>query len=353
MAAPDETDPPLPRVTAADIERVIARMARIPEKQATASDKERLRTLDEALRRVVFGQDDAVASVVTAIKRARAGLGQPERPAGCFLFTGPTGVGKTELAKQLAIHLGNEFLRYDMSEYMEKHAVARLIGAPPGYVGFEQGGLLVDAVRAHPYAVLLLDEIEKAHPDVYNILLQVMDHATLTDNNGRKADFRQVVVIMTSNAGSREASAAPIGFGDDRAGSGKGRTRAAIERAFSPEFRNRLDAIVTFDSLPPAVVETIVEKFILQLETQLAERRVAITLEPDARAWLAGKGYDPTYGARPLARLIQAEVRNPLTDEILFGRLEHGGTVRIGLDGEALRFDVEPNPRADDPDEDE
>ncbi len=356
VAAPDtaeETAAPLPRVTAADIERVIARMARIPEKQATASDKERLRTLDEALRRVVFGQDDAVASVVTAIKRARAGLGQPERPAGCFLFTGPTGVGKTELAKQLAIHLGNEFLRYDMSEYMEKHAVARLIGAPPGYVGFEQGGLLVDAVRAHPYAVLLLDEIEKAHPDVYNILLQVMDHATLTDNNGRKADFRQVVVIMTSNAGSREASAAPIGFGDDRASSGKGRTKAAIERAFSPEFRNRLDAIVTFDSLPPAVVETIVEKFILQLETQLAERRVAITLEPDARAWLAGKGYDPTYGARPLARLIQTEVRNPLTDEILFGRLEHGGTVRIGLDGEALRFDVEPNPRADDPDEDE
>ena len=348
-----ENDPALPRVTAADIERVIARMARIPEKQATASDKERLRTLDEALRRVVFGQDDAVAAVVTSIKRARAGLGQPERPAGCFLFTGPTGVGKTELAKQLAIHLGNEFIRYDMSEYMEKHAVARLIGAPPGYVGFEQGGLLVDAVRAHPYAVLLLDEIEKAHPDVYNILLQVMDHATLTDNNGRKADFRQVVVIMTSNAGSREASAAPIGFGDDRASSGKGRTKAAIERAFSPEFRNRLDAIVTFDSLAPGVVETIVEKFVLQLETQLAERRVAITLEPAARAWLAGKGYDPTYGARPLARLIQTEVRNPLTDEILFGRLEHGGTVRIGLDGEALRFDVEPNPPADDPDEDE
>ena len=348
-----DADAPLPRVTAAAIERVLARMARIPEKQATASDKERLRTLDEALRRVVFGQDDAVAAVVTSIKRARAGLGQPERPAGCFLFTGPTGVGKTELAKQLAIHLGNEFIRYDMSEYMEKHAVARLIGAPPGYVGFEQGGLLVDAVRAHPYAVLLLDEIEKAHPDVYNILLQVMDHATLTDNNGRKADFRQVVVIMTSNAGSREASAAPIGFGDDRASSGKGRTKAAIERAFSPEFRNRLDAIVTFDSLSPAVVETIVEKFVLQLETQLAERRVAITLEPDARAWLAAKGYDPTYGARPLARLIQTEVRNPLTDEILFGRLEHGGTVRIGLNGETLQFDVEPNPPAGIRDEDE
>ena len=344
---------PLPRVTAADIERVLARMARIPEKQANASDKQRLRTLDEALRRVVFGQDDAVAAVVTAIKRARAGLGQPDRPAGCFLFTGPTGVGKTELARQLAIHLGNEFLRYDMSEYMEKHAVARLIGAPPGYIGFEQGGLLVDAVRAHPYAVLLLDEIEKAHQDVYNILLQVMDHATLTDNNGRKADFRQVVVIMTSNAGSREASAAPIGFGEDRTSSGKGRTKAAIERAFSPEFRNRLDAIVTFDSLAPGVVETIVEKFVLQLETQLAERRVAITLQPDARVWLAQKGYDPTYGARPLARLIQTEVRNPLTDEILFGRLEHGGTVRIGLAGDTLQFDVEPAPPADDPDEDE
>ncbi len=350
---PGEPAEPLPRVTAADIERVLARMARIPEKQANASDKERLRTLDEALRRVVFGQDDAVAAVVTAIKRARAGLGQPDRPAGCFLFTGPTGVGKTELARQLAIHLGNEFLRYDMSEYMEKHAVARLIGAPPGYIGFEQGGLLVDAVRAHPYAVLLLDEIEKAHQDVYNILLQVMDHATLTDNNGRKADFRQVVVIMTSNAGSREASAAPIGFGEDRTSSGKGRTKAAIERAFSPEFRNRLDAIVTFDSLAPGVVETIVEKFVLQLETQLAERRVAITLQPDARVWLAQKGYDPTYGARPLARLIQTEVRNPLTDEILFGRLEHGGTVQIGLAGDKLAFDVEPNPPASDPEEDD
>ncbi|MBM40620.1 MAG: ATP-dependent Clp protease ATP-binding subunit ClpA [Acidobacteria bacterium] len=341
------TPPELHRVTASDIERVIARMARIPEKQASSSDKERLRTLDDALRRVVFGQDDAVSAVVTAIKRARAGLGQPDRPAGCFLFTGPTGVGKTELARQLALHLGNEFLRYDMSEYMEKHAVARLIGAPPGYVGFEQGGLLVDAVRAHPYAVLLLDEIEKAHPDVYNILLQVMDHATLTDNNGRKADFRQVVVIMTSNAGSREMSAAPIGFNEDRTSAGQGRTKAAIKRAFSPEFRNRLDAIVTFDRLPPEVVETIVEKFVLQLETQLAERKVAISLQPEARAWLAKRGYDPTYGARPLARLIQTEVRNPLTDEILFGDLEHGGTVTIGLENDALRFEVEPSPPAE------
>jgi ATP-dependent Clp protease ATP-binding subunit ClpA len=341
-----------PRVTASNIELVVARMARIPAKQASNSDKERLRSLDDALRRVVFGQEDAVGAVVTAIKRARAGLGQPDRPAGCFLFTGPTGVGKTELAKQLAIHLGNEFVRYDMSEYMEKHAVSRLIGAPPGYVGFEQGGLLVDAVRAHPYAVLLLDEIEKAHPDVYNILLQVMDHATLTDNNGRKADFRQVVVIMTSNAGSREMSAATIGFNENQTTGDKGRSKAAIERVFSPEFRNRLDAIVTFDSLAPEVVETIVEKFILQLETQLAERHVAITLEPEARAWLARKGYQPKFGARPLERLIQTEVRNPLTDEILFGRLEHGGTVRIVLADDALQFDIEPSQAADNPDDD-
>jgi ATP-dependent Clp protease ATP-binding subunit ClpA len=332
-----------------EIERIVARMARIPEKQANASDKTRLRSLEESLRRVVFGQEEAVHAVSQAIKRARAGLGQPERPAGCFLFTGPTGVGKTELAKQLAIHLGNEFVRFDMSEYMEKHAVARLIGAPPGYVGFEQGGLLVDAIRQHPYAVLLLDEIEKAHPDVYNILLQVMDHATLTDNNGRKADFRQVVLIMTSNAGSREMSAASIGFvGGLGEGAGledkasKVRAKEALERIFSPEFRNRLDAIVTFGRLSAETMETIVEKFILQLEAQLAERRVAITLEPDARAWLARKGYDPVFGARPLARVIQREVRDPLTDEILFGALEHGGTVTIRTGHDALAFAFEP-----------
>ena len=328
-------------VTLAGVEQVVARMARIPEKQASASDKERLRTLAESLERVVFGQTEAVEAVVTAIKRARAGLGQPERPAGCFLFSGPTGVGKTELAKQLALHLGNEFIRYDMSEYMEKHAVARLIGAPPGYVGFEQGGLLVDAVRTHPYSVVLLDEIEKAHPDVFNILLQVMDHATLTDNNGRQADFRHVVVIMTTNAGSREASAGTIGFNDDRAGSAQGRMKFAIERVFSPEFRNRLDAIVTFGALTPDVMEMIVEKFILQLEAQLAERHVAIMLEPEARAWLATKGYDAMYGARPLTRVVQTEVRNPLTDEILFGQLEKGGTVRIGLVDDTLTFTYE------------
>ena len=330
-----------PQVTVDDIEKVVARMARIPEKQATSSDKERLRTLDEALERVVFGQSEAVRTVVMAIKRSRAGLATPDRPAGCFLFTGPTGVGKTELARQLAIHLGNEFVRYDMSEYMEKHAVARLIGAPPGYIGFEQGGLLVDAVRTHPYSVVLLDEIEKAHPDIFNILLQVMDHATLTDNSGRKADFRHVILILTSNAGSREASAGAIGFGDDRATTVKVRMKAAVERIFSPEFRNRLDGIIPFDPLTPETMETIVEKFILQLESQLAERRIAITLEPAARVWLAKQGYDPVYGARPLARVVQTEVRDPLTDEILFGKLERGGTVRIGLANDALTFDVD------------
>jgi ATP-dependent Clp protease ATP-binding subunit ClpA len=331
-------------VDAPDIERVVARTARIPPSQASSSDRERLRTLEQSLERVVFGQREAVHLVAQAIKRSRAGLGQPDRPAGCFLFTGPTGVGKTELAKQLAILLGNEFTRFDMSEYMEKHAVARLIGAPPGYVGFEQGGLLVDAVRTHPYSVVLLDEIEKAHPDIYNILLQVMDHATLTDNTGRKADFRHVVLVMTSNAGSREMSAHTIGFaeGDDATAAGK--SRAAIERVFSPEFRNRLDAIVTFHSLTPAVMESIVEKFVLQLEHQLAERHVAIALTPEARAWLAKKGYDPVYGARPLGRVVQKEVRDPLTDEILFGKLENGGTVTIGAGGERLTFSYEPKP---------
>ncbi len=330
-----------------EIESVVARMARIPAKQASSSDRERLRSLEESLQRVVFGQDEAVHLVAQAIKRSRAGLGIPERPAGCFLFTGPTGVGKTELAKQLATQLGNEFTRFDMSEYMEKHAVARLIGAPPGYVGFEQGGMLVDAVRTNPYSVVLLDEIEKAHPDIFNILLQIMDHATLTDNTGRKADFRNVVLILTSNAGSREMSAKSIGFVDhstahlhdeDSYRAAAGKSKAAIERVFSPEFRNRLDAIVTFRSLTPAVMETIVEKFVLQLEAQLAERHVAITLTPEARAWLAVKGYDPVYGARPLGRVIQREVRDPLTDELLFGKLEHGGTVTIGIAEDKLTF---------------
>jgi ATP-dependent Clp protease ATP-binding subunit ClpA len=345
-----QPEPEPVQVAVSDIEQIVARMARIPAKQASSSDKQRLRDLDESLRRVVFGQEDAVAIVASAIKRSRAGLGLPDRPSGCFLFTGPTGVGKTELAKQLATHLGNEFIRFDMSEYMEKHAVARLIGAPPGYVGFEQGGLLVDAVRTHPYSVVLLDEIEKAHPDLFNILLQVMDHATLTDNTGRKADFRQTVLIMTSNAGSRELTAGSIGFGvgggadaadNARKREAEGRSKSAIEKLFSPEFRNRLDAIVSFRPLTHDVMETIVEKFILQLEAQLAERRVAIELSPEARAWLGRKGYDPLYGARPLARVIQTEVRDKLTDEILFGRLENGGTVRIGLEQDALTFSYE------------
>ncbi len=354
--ATDSETPPPAEIGAEHMEEVVARMARIPAKQASSSDKDRLKGLEESLGRVVFGQSEAVRTVARAIKRSRAGLGQPDRPAGCFLFTGPTGVGKTELAKQLALHLGNEFMRYDMSEYMEKHAVARLIGAPPGYVGFEQGGLLVDAVRQHPYAVLLLDEIEKAHPDIFNILLQVMDHATLTDNNGRKADFRQVVLIMTSNAGSRELSNASIGFWesgasaravDNRQKAAQHRSKQAIEKVFSPEFRNRLDAIVSFDPLTPAVMETIVEKFVLQLEAQLAERRIAITLEPAARAWLAEKGYDPVYGARPLARVIQTDVRDPLTDEILFGKLEHGGTVTIDLVDGHLDFAFDQTGRID------
>jgi ATP-dependent Clp protease ATP-binding subunit ClpA len=335
-----EATPAVVLIDAADIEPIVARMARIPARQASSSDRERLRALEESLERVVFGQHDAVHLVAQAIKRSRAGLGQPDRPAGCFLFTGPTGVGKTELAKQLAMLLGNEFIRYDMSEYMEKHAVARLIGAPPGYVGFEQGGLLVDAVRTHPYSVVLLDEIEKAHFDVYNILLQVMDHATLTDNTGRKADFRNVVLILTSNAGSREMSTRSLGFADSGT---EGKAKAAIERLFSPEFRNRLDAIVTFRSLTPAAMETIVEKFVMQLEGQLADRRVAITLTTDARAWLATKGYDPAFGARPLGRVIQKEVRDPLTDEILFGKLEQGGTVTIGVENGQLTFSYEPH----------
>ena len=324
-------------VDVADIEPIVARMARIPARQASSSDRERLRTLEESLERVVFGQHEAVHLVAQAIKRSRAGLALPERPAGCFLFTGPTGVGKTELAKQLALLLGNEFIRFDMSEYMEKHAVARLIGAPPGYVGFEQGGQLVDAVRTHPYSVVLLDEIEKAHEDIYNILLQVMDHATLTDNTGRKADFRNAVLILTSNAGlardERRLDWVRATVGPGRQGQSR-----PIERVFSPEFRNRLDAIVTFKPLTPEAMETIVEKFVMQLESQLKDRKVAITLTPEARAWLAKKGYDPKMGARPLGRVIQREVRDPLTDEILFGKLENGGTVTIGVADDNLTF---------------
>jgi ATP-dependent Clp protease ATP-binding subunit ClpA len=315
----------------ADVERVIARMARIPAQQVEVSEKDRLRGLEKALSSVVFGQEDAVEVVARAIKRSRAGLGIPDHPAGSFLFTGPTGVGKTELARQLARQLDSEFVRFDMSEFMEKHAVARLIGAPPGYVGFEQGGLLVDAIRSHPYSVVLLDEIEKAHPDLFNVLLQIMDHATLTDNNGRRADFRQVVLIMTSNAGSREASAGSIGFSADMLRDAPHRSKQAIERLFAPEFRNRLDAIVAFRPLTPSVMEAIVDKFVHELEGQLGERRIQIVLSPDARTYFAAKGYDPAFGARPLGRVLQTELRDPLTDEILFGKLQNGGRVTVGV----------------------
>lgn len=321
-----------------DIEAVVAKIARIPPRSVSVSDKERLQNLDADLKRVVFGQDKALQTVATAIKMARAGLGHPERPVGCFLFTGPTGVGKTEVAKQLAATLGLQFLRFDMSEYMEKHTVSRLIGAPPGYVGFDQGGLLTEAITRNPHAVLLLDEIEKAHPDLFNILLQVMDHATLTDNNGKKADFRHVILIMTSNAGAREMASASIGFGE-RSNLGKG--EQALEKLFSPEFRNRLDATVTFGTLPREAVERVVDKFMGEVVQQLSEKQVTISLTPAARGYLAEKGYDVTFGARPMARLIQKEVKMVLADEILFGKLQNGGKATIDLGEDGLVFAYE------------
>ncbi len=330
-------------VTRRDVEEVVARMARIPSSRVTASDRDRLARLEEELGAQVFGQKEAVETLAQAIKRSRAGLGNAERPLGSFLLTGPTGVGKTELAKQLANCLGVAFVRFDMSEYMEKHAVARLIGAPPGYVGFEQGGLLTDAIRKTPHCVLLLDEIEKAHMDMFSILLQVMDHATLTDNNGRKSDFRNVILLMTSNAGAREMSGNAIGF---RAGAEEDRGlrgMAAIEKLFSPEFRNRLDAIVTFHSLTQEIMERIVDKFMAELGAQLAAKNVTLELTPEARAWLARKGFDPAFGARPLGRLIQKEVKDRLADQILFGELASGGVVQMGLkDGKELEFTFSP-----------
>jgi ATP-dependent Clp protease ATP-binding subunit ClpA len=325
------------KIKVTDIERIVASMAKIPAKTVSTSDRSRLKNLTKRLQGVIFGQDDAIESLSTSIKRARAGLSSPEKPIGSFLFTGPTGVGKTEVAKQLAKILGVEFLRFDMSEYMEKHSVARLIGAPPGYVGFDQGGLLTDQIRKHPHNVLLLDEIEKAHPDLINILLQVFDHGTLTDNNGKKADFRNVIIIMSSNAGAREMSSKTIGFGDT-ASDLKNKGKTAIERMFSPEFRNRLDAIITFNSLDVRIMERVVDKFILELERQIADRKVTVHLSPGARTWLARKGYDSRYGARPLARLIQTEIKDKLSDEILFGRLAKGGRVSIGIKKEELTF---------------
>ncbi|EAR51500.1 ATP-dependent Clp protease, ATP-binding subunit ClpA [Oceanicola granulosus HTCC2516] len=315
-----------------EIEAVVAKIARIPPKNVSKDDAEVLKDLEGSLKRVVFGQDPAIEALSSAIKLARAGLREPEKPIGNYLFAGPTGVGKTEVAKQLSQILGVEMLRFDMSEYMEKHAVSRLIGAPPGYVGFDQGGLLTDGVDQHPHCVLLLDEIEKAHPDVYNILLQVMDHGKLTDHNGRTVDFRNVILIMTSNAGASEQAKAAIGFGRDRR---EGEDTAAIERTFTPEFRNRLDAVISFAPLPKDTILQVVEKFVLQLEAQLMDRGVSIELTDEAAVWLADKGYDDRMGARPLGRVIQEYIKKPLAEELLFGKLAKGGLVRVAVkDGE-------------------
>jgi ATP-dependent Clp protease ATP-binding subunit ClpA len=316
-----------PVVTSLMIEQIVAKIAKIPEKTVSTSDKDRLRNLEPDLHKVVFGQEDAIAAIAKAIRRSRAGLGQDQKPVGSFLFVGPTGVGKTELCKQLAKSLGIEMLRYDMSEFMEKHSVARLIGAPPGYVGFEQGGILIDAITRHPHAVLLLDEIEKAHPDVYNILLQVMDNASITDGQGRKADFRNVILIMTSNAGSGDIFGKGIGFHER---SGK-QDMGAVERAFRPEFRNRLDMIVRFNPLPASIVEKIVDKFVDEIREKVKAQNVTIELSPAARTWLATKGYSPQFGARSIGRLVQTELKDRLADELLFGKLAEGGTVTIDI----------------------
>jgi ATP-dependent Clp protease ATP-binding subunit ClpA len=324
-------------VTPKDIETIVAKIAKVPVTSVTATDKANLESLPERLSNVIFGQDDAIQILTTAIKRSRAGLAAPDRPVGSFLFTGPTGVGKTEVAKQLAANMGIEFLRFDMSEYMEKHAVSRLIGAPPGYVGFDQGGILTDGIRKHPYCVLLLDEIEKAHMDLYNILLQVMDYATLTDNNGKAADFRNVVIIMTSNAGAREMSANSIGFGAQET-TGDTRGLKAVEQTFSPEFRNRLDGIVQFNHLSTATMEKIVDKDMDELKQMLKARQIRVSYSASVRSYLAQKGYDPKFGARPLARLIQVQIKDRLTDEILFGKLTKGGKILIGLKNDQLTF---------------
>ncbi|MGB0498483.1 MAG: ATP-dependent Clp protease ATP-binding subunit ClpA [Rubricella sp.] len=324
-------------ITAKEIEAVVAKIARIPPKNVSKSDAEVLKDLEANLKRVVFGQDNAIEALSAAIKLSRAGLREPEKPIGNYLFAGPTGVGKTEVAKQLADTLGVELLRFDMSEYMEKHAVSRLIGAPPGYVGFDQGGLLTDGVDQHPHCVLLLDEIEKAHPDVYNILLQVMDHGKLTDHNGRQVDFRNVVLIMTSNAGAAEQAKEAIGFGRERR---EGEEQAAIERQFTPEFRNRLDAVISFAPLGKETILSVVEKFVVQLEAQLMDRNVSIELTREAAEWLADKGYDDKMGARPLARVIQENVKKPLAEELLFGKLTKGGVVRVSVEDGALKLEV-------------
>ena len=319
------------KITVKEVEATVATMARIPPKTVTKSDAEVLANINKDLKRLVFGQDKAIEALASSIKLSRAGLREPEKPIGCYLFSGPTGVGKTEVAKQLAALMGVELLRFDMSEYMEKHTVSRLIGAPPGYVGFDQGGLLTDGVDQHPHCVLLLDEIEKAHPDLFNILLQVMDHGKLTDHNGKSVDFRNVVLIMTTNAGASDLAKAPMGFSRVKR---EGDDTEAINRMFTPEFRNRLDAVITFAGLPPEIIMKVVEKFVFQLEAQLADRGVTIELSEEATKWLAETGYDEKFGARPLARLIQEHIKKPLADELLFGKLLHGGTVRVLVEGE-------------------
>ncbi|MCC3304695.1 ATP-dependent Clp protease ATP-binding subunit ClpA [Sneathiella sp. HT1-7] len=321
-----------------DVEAVVAKIARIPPKSVSKEDTVNLRKLDVDLQRVVFGQDAAIDALASSIKLARAGLREPEKPIGSYLFSGPTGVGKTEVARQLASIMGLNLIRFDMSEYMERHTVSRLIGAPPGYVGFDQGGLLTDAIDQQPHSVLLLDEIEKAHPDLFNILLQVMDHGKLTDNNGKQVDFRNVVLIMTTNAGAHEMTKQAIGFGNDVR---EGEDEEAIKRLFTPEFRNRLDATIPFAPLPPEVVSRVVEKFVLQLETQLQDRNVTISLSDTAATWLAKKGYDVNYGARPLARVIQESIKKPLSEELLFGKLAKGGHVSVGVKAGELTFRVE------------
>ena len=334
-------------ITVKEIEATVATMARIPPKTVSKDDAAVMLNLERDLKRVVFGQDKAIQALSAAIKLSRAGLREPEKPIGCYLFSGPTGVGKTEVAKQLAAIMGVELLRFDMSEYMEKHTVSRLIGAPPGYVGFDQGGLLTDGIDQHPHCVLLLDEIEKAHPDLFNILLQVMDHGKLTDHNGKQIDFRNVILIMTTNAGAADIAKAPIGFNRQKR---EGEDEEAINRMFSPEFRNRLDAVVPFGSLPIEVILEVVHKFIMQLEAQLADRGVAIELSDEAARWLADHGFDEKFGARPLSRIIQEHIKKPLADELLFGRLEKGGSVRVIVvtrEGEKkLGFEYTTTPQA-------
>jgi ATP-dependent Clp protease ATP-binding subunit ClpA len=316
-------------ITPREIEDIIAKIARIPPKTVSSDDKNSLKTLDRDLKAVVYGQDTAIDALTTAIKMSRSGLGNPQKPIGNFLFSGPTGVGKTEVARQLAYVLGVELIRFDMSEYMERHAVSRLIGAPPGYVGFDQGGLLTEAVNKQPYSVVLLDEVEKAHPDIFNVLLQVMDHGTLTDTNGRKADFRNVVLIMTTNAGAEMLNRASIGFSNSRE---SGDEMAEIKRMFTPEFRNRLDAIIPFAALTEPVILQVVDKFLMQLEEQLHEKKVEAVFTDALKAYLAKNGFDPLMGARPMARLIQDTIRKALADELLFGKLAHGGRVTIDVD---------------------